>query len=35
MVIVSKERKAMPPDRAKGIVARVSLYFDMTFHGIN
>jgi len=21
----------MPPDRAKGIVARVSLYFDMTY----
>jgi len=31
MVINSGERKAMPPDRAKGIVARVSLYFDMTY----
>ena len=29
--MVIKERKANPPDRAKGIVARVSLYFDETY----
>jgi len=31
MIISSKERRVVPPDLAKGIVARVSLYFDETY----
>jgi len=31
MIINSSERKVMPPDSAKGVVARVSLYFDQTY----
>lgn len=31
MVISSKERRVVPPDRSKGVVARVSLYFDQTY----
>lgn len=31
MVINSKERKAMPPTNARGIVARVNLYFEQAY----
>jgi deoxyribonuclease-1 len=35
MLISSKERRVVPPDYAKGIVARVSLYFDETYRRYN
>lgn len=31
MIISSKEKRVVPPDRSKGIVARVSLYFSETY----
>lgn len=35
MIISSKEKRAVPTDRSKGIVARVSLYFDGTYRRYN